>query len=105
MQIDSLGERMDKGFEELKELLRSYEERTRAVEQNQAGYQPVLIARMKTAEILLKEHSDEIKVLKNAVLELINTNRILKWVFGVFTAILVTMLIAIATGKAKVIFP
>lgn len=56
-QIDSLGERMDKGFDEIKNLLRSYEERTRKVEQHEAGCQPIVIARIDAHERELQEHN------------------------------------------------
>ncbi len=46
IQIDSLGGQMKQGFDEIKQMLRDYEERTRTLETREAGCQPIIHARI-----------------------------------------------------------
>ena len=57
IQIDNLADRMDAGFTEIKDMLRSYEERTRKIEQHEAGCQPIVIARIDAHDRELQEHN------------------------------------------------
>lgn len=56
-QFDGLGEQMKQGFDELKQMLRSYEERTRSIETREAGCQPIVTARIDAAWRELEEHN------------------------------------------------
>src|SRR4030065_2053131 len=97
MQLKELKDRMDKGFEEIKALLRSLDERVRGVESNEAKCQPVLKNRLDSAFEELDEHDLSIKdltKLANAQATTISTvieaqkhlNTLLKWGFGIVTA-------------------
>jgi len=55
-QIDNLGERMDKGFDELKSFLRSFDDRLRAIERMEAGCQPIVTARIDAVVHQLSDH-------------------------------------------------
>lgn len=102
-QIDNLGERLDKGVDEIKALLRPFDERLRLVETHEVACRPMVNVRLDAAVERLNEHDMAIKSLSKLVDELAQTNRILKWLLGVFTAILIALVIALATGQLQVV--
>jgi len=72
-QIDNIGSRMDKGFDELKSMLGGYDSRLRNLEQSEAGSRPVLESRIDAAWRRLDEHGTAIQdVAKGAKDELKN---------------------------------
>jgi len=107
-QVDLLGERMDKGFSELKEMLIRYEERLRGVETREVGSFAVVGSRLDAAWKKIDDHTEEIKILsdtlsgvgKSAVL----LETIFKWLLGVVTAVVIAVVIAFATGRIGVVF-
>ena len=66
-QLDGLGARFDKGFDEIKDLMRSFDERIRAIELREAGCSPLLVARMTAVENQILAHKDEIAELREMV--------------------------------------
>lgn len=66
-QLDGLGARFDKGFDEIKELMRSFDERIRAVELREASCSPLLVARITTAEQQIASQKIEIDELRKMV--------------------------------------
>jgi len=50
----------------------------------------------------LSEVDKRVKKLEEGFIDLIQTNKILRWLTGVFTALLVAIVIAIATGEIQV---
>jgi len=63
-QLDGLGARFDKGFDEIKSLMKSFDERIRAIELREAGYSPLLLKRIDAAEKEIVEHKKEISDLR-----------------------------------------
>lgn len=84
-QITSLGERMEKGFDELKRMFGGVEERVRMVETREANCNPLVMKRLTDAENDIKTNGEEIKALKLIVGKLQHTNEILSWLLGITT--------------------
>ena len=114
-QLKSLGERMDKGFDEIKAMLRFFDERVRGVETREASCQPVVINRLDSVNDDLEEHALSIKELTNlanvqalAITKMIEAqkhlDRLLKWGLGIVTAVITVFVIALMTGQAEVLF-
>lgn len=100
-QINTLGERMDKNFDELKQLLAGYELRLRLAETQSASELPLLKLQVRDALKKIEQHEIDInKALKTA--EKLET--IAKWVLGVFTTVLIAIIVLLATGKASIVF-
>jgi chromosome segregation ATPase len=104
-QINSLGTRMEKGFDELKSIVSGFDKRVRDVELIQANSNPILTSRVDATWRKLDEHDGalkdldkEIEDIKKTISELINTNRILKWILGVLTTLMTTYLIKLLVG-------
>jgi hypothetical protein len=115
MQLKELKERMEKGFEDVKTLLRSFDERVRSVENNEAKCQPVLTTRVDLAWHDLDEHALSIKdltELANAqaitITKVIEAqkhlNTLLKWGLGIITAVITVFVVALMTGQAYLVF-
>jgi|SRR3989304_5935014 len=111
IQIDGLGERMDKGFEELKAILRSYEERTRAIEQREAGCQPIITSRMDAAWRKLDEHETKFETVHKDVDELDKKLVSVMFMYRVFVFIssalglsIISLIWALITGRAEITF-
>lgn len=51
----------------------------------------------------LNKVEERVKKIEDALIDLIQTNKILRWLAGIFTAILIAVLIAILTGKVQVL--
>ena len=98
-QIDSLGERMDLGFGELKEMLLRFEERLRLLETREAGCSPIMAARMEAAMKRLDHHTAEIKALADGLASVSKMvmmfETIFKWLLGIATAVIVSVLIGL----------
>jgi len=92
-QLSDLGRRMEKGFDELKELFGGMEERVRKVEHNEASCNPQMMLRMAKAEEGIKANQEEIKILKNIATKLQHTNEILTWLFVLLTTVATAVLI------------
>jgi hypothetical protein len=103
VQMDALGENMQIGFKEVKEMLQGIESRVRGIENQEAGCQPLMMERLAGADAKIKRHDQDIEQLKDIVKELAFTNTILKWVLGLFTVILGAVLIGFATGQLQVV--
>lgn len=102
-QIDQIAQRMDQGFQRLEDLLRAYEERTRSIETREAACAPILTSKIDAAWRKLNDHESAIDALNKIVLDISQTNKILKWLLGVFTAILTALLIGIAIGQIQLV--
>jgi chromosome segregation ATPase len=110
-ELVGLGERIN----DIKSLLVAYEERIRCLERAGDKTTPMFDKRIELLETTTDEHQKELKRLA----ELINTQAksienlknsidtmktISKWFLGVFTTILVAVIILLVTGQALVIF-
>jgi predicted RNase H-like nuclease (RuvC/YqgF family) len=110
-QINSLGDRMDAGFTEIKDLLRSYEERTRAIEQREAGCQPLITGRIDAVwrkvddhETRLTTKSQQINALERQVARLAMVYNFFVFVSSALGLSVIALIWAMITGQATVIF-
>ncbi len=78
-QIEELGERIDRGFEKLERKLDGIDERVRGLENREAGCQPVITSRLDLLSSDVSDHEKEIQVLKDTVVSLANTVKIVSW--------------------------
>jgi hypothetical protein len=97
VQITELGARMERGFNELKEIISGFEVRVRGLETREAGCQPLVNSELKAAWRKIDEHGTEIAVLKELIktqndaiqalqlvaTELKRTQALISWVGGV----------------------
>jgi hypothetical protein len=131
IRINDLATRMDKGFDELKLMLGVVDNRMRDLEKSEAGVHPVIETRLSAAWRKIDEHEtklqDVIKALNDSVsiedlkahaariekLENMTSNALLiatrlesiaKWLLGIFTAIIIPILLLLLSGKATIIF-
>jgi hypothetical protein len=107
-QIDVLGERMDKGFNEIKEMLLRYEERLRGLETREAGCAPLISSRVEAAWRKIDGHETELNNLRATLTEMGKVSgqleSIAKWMLGIFTALIISLMIAFLTGKIDILF-
>lgn len=102
-------------IEDVKTLLVCYEDRIRSLERAGDKTTPIIAKRIEDLERVSKEHDQELKDLT----KLINVQAqsiqkltdsfddmqiIWKWALGVFTAVMITVIILFITGQAQVIF-
>jgi hypothetical protein len=103
-QIETLGESMRAGFDELKSMMRAMDDRLRKIENTEAGCFPLTSQRLehfsKRLDAVEKTVGEHEKILS----ELVSTNRTLKWLAGIATAILISLLLALVTGQAAIVF-
>jgi heterodisulfide reductase subunit A-like polyferredoxin len=88
-QITALGERMEQGFTELKQIMTGVEGRVRSLETREAGCQPVITAKVDAVAKKVEEHEADLKVLKETVAELKHANRIMTWIGGILGSTLI----------------
>jgi hypothetical protein len=103
-QLDGLGARFDKGFDEIKNLMRSFDERIRAIELREAGCSPLLLKRIVDTETRLVEQEKEINILRDLIQTQAGTVETLsdtiktisawgKWAAGVVTVLITSGLL------------
>lgn len=97
-QINTLGTRMDKGFDELKQIVSGFDERVRNVELKEANCNPILTSKVDAAWRKIDEHDTVIKELLKTSSELVHTNKILKWILGVLTVLITAYLAKLMIG-------
>jgi len=110
-EIVGVGKRVD----DIKEMLVAYEERIRCLERAGDKTTPMFDKRIEILENTTKQHEKDIKDLT----ALINTQAksieelkdsvnmmktISKWFLGVFTAVMIAVIILLVTGQALVMF-
>lgn len=121
-QIDALGDQLKNGFDEVKQLITRLDDRMRRLETQETGCSASVNERMlmlmnsvadikqDIQKVFNKEdaNSKELEELRNkynalkADYEYLKA--ILKWLLGIAGAVLVAIIIAIATGKAVILF-
>lgn len=99
-QIDALGVRMDKNFDEIKVMMHDFGERVRSIETKEAGCAPLLNARLDAAWRTIDEHGKRIKDIEK-LMPILNA---VLWV-GTFLGVSIIALIwSLITGQATVVF-
>lgn len=111
-QLNALKEQVTAGFGDLKTMLQKFEDklegltnRVQHVEQSEAVCQPMLMQRLGDTERKLKEHGERLSSIEKAVEQLATTNKILRWMLGIFTALLTTGLITLVARAWQVLLP
>ena len=111
IEIKGLGEKL----EEVKKLLVSNEERIRCLERVGDKTTPLIEKRLEILEKLTEAHAIELEELKDlittqtqSITKLANSfetmQRIWKWALGIFTAVMIAVIIMLVTGKAMLVF-
>ena len=107
-QIEQLGQRLDKGFDEIKRMLSHFDERIRKLETTDARDHTLVVARLEEAWKTIDRHDDDLKSLtrwsQNQTKLIERIEMVGKWVIGIVTAVIVALLIAIVSGKIRLTF-
>ena len=100
-QITALGARMDEGFRELKEIVRSSESRLRDLENREAACNPIVNAKLDAAWREIDDHETKIRDLNGqydehevAIAKLMQQIKVMTWIAGIAGAALITWLVA-----------
>lgn len=97
-QLRALGDRMEKSLDRIDKVMSGIEERVRVIETREASFHPLLSGNIDAAWRVINEHDKEIKVINKTLDALGQTNNILKWLLGIITVVLTTLLIKLVIG-------
>jgi hypothetical protein len=107
-QLTALGETMQQGFSDLKESIKGFDIRLRAVETHEAGCQPALHARIvaveadqKVTRAEIEALRDTVRALKDVVIELRQANRLMSWIGGIVGSALIVWVVGQLLGLIK----
>jgi t-SNARE complex subunit (syntaxin) len=89
---------IEKFMAELRDTLKEIAERLSQVEKREISCQAVSSGRIESAHARLDRVEEKVKDLEKIATDLVMTNRILKWMLGIITAIAVAILIALIRG-------
>lgn len=110
-QIDNLGERMDKSFAELKDMMRSFDERLLSfnerlhnAENREAGCQPILTARLDAAFRKLDEHERKIESHNDYLAVLRTAYRVQVFIASALGISIIALIWSLITGQARLDF-
>ncbi|NMC54979.1 MAG: hypothetical protein GYA48_15235 [Chloroflexi bacterium] len=91
---------MEKGFDEIKRMIRDFDVRVREVENREAACQPVVQQRLDAAWRKIDEHSTQIKeqdarldAMNNLITKLEQANTLLVWLLGILGAAVIGWLV------------
>jgi hypothetical protein len=104
-QIDRITASVDAGFNRIETMLREIELRVRATEKQEAACSPLVNSKIDVAWRTIDTHSAQIDGLVKLTTDLVQTNRVLKWILGVSTMILVAVVIEIMRGGLVLLKP
>lgn len=106
-QIEALGERMDRQFNEIKEMLLRYDERLRRLETREAACSPLIGSKLDAAWRKIDNHEAEMASMRKNVADMAKVvdrlESVAKWLLGIFTALIVSLVIAFLTGKIDIL--
>jgi chromosome segregation ATPase len=110
-RIDRLEERMVAGFTDIQDMLRSYDERTRAIERLEAGCQPIVYARLDAIQQDLLDHNTRLAMKSQQIInintqmsDLMHMYRLFVWVGTAMGGSIISLIVALITGHAQVVF-
>lgn len=110
-QIDNLGERMDKGFDEIKALVRSFDDHVRLVEMKEAGCQPITVSRLDSTwhrldehEIKLVQHDAKHQKLDRQLGRAMSMYGIFVFISSALGLSIIALIWSLLTGQATVVF-
>ncbi|MBV5322605.1 MAG: hypothetical protein JZU60_02070 [Ilumatobacteraceae bacterium] len=99
-------ERIELGFAKLDAAIKVLDDRQRAAENREAGNTPIMSSRLDAAWRKIDDHETSIRDLRQEVSKLmqsvIQLLSILRWMLGIFTSLIVAILIALATGHLSI---
>lgn len=99
-------ERIELGFAKLEAAIKVLDDRQRAAENREAGNTPIMSSRLDAAWRKIDDHETSIRDLRQEVSKLmqsvIQLLSILRWMLGIFTSLIVAILIALATGHLSI---
>lgn len=99
-------ERIELGFAKLDAAIKVLDDRQRAAENREAGNTPIMSSRLEAAWRKIDDHETSIRDLRQEVSKLmqsvIQLLSILRWMLGIFTSLIVAILIALATGHLSI---
>ena len=111
IQIDNLAEQMRQDFDEIKDMLRSNEERIRKVEQVEAGCQPILHVRIdqvsKTLDdhnARLTSHSQQIRSQNDQMAPLKTMYKVMVFISSALGISIMALIWSLILGQAQVVF-
>jgi hypothetical protein len=110
-QIDNLGERMDKGFDEIKALVRSFDDHVRVVEMKEAGCQPITISRLDSTwrrlddhEVRFVQHDARHQKLDRQLGRAMSMYGIFVFISSALGLSVIALIWSLLTGQATVVF-
>lgn len=105
-QISQMGDRMEAGFCDIKNAVAKTAQDLNQFMLQEAAARPAIvkdIEALKTDQVRTANDQDaqdkRIDAVEDAIKELKHTNKILSWILGIFTAVLVSFLVALVTGN------
>lgn len=105
-QIAALGERMDKGLDEIKVMISKFDVRIRELETSEARYHPLMESRVAGAWKEIEKHAADLILLKswsNEQAKVIGRlEGVGKWLMGVLTALVIAVLVGLVTGRMRI---
>jgi len=90
---------------EIKDILKAHDAREQTFEKEYYIQHQVVLADINAIKEKVSIQERRLAALEALVIELAQSNKIAKWLMGVVTAVVVSLLIAWATGKLQVVFP
>lgn len=104
--IGALNKSLDKGIDEIKAMLSTFDKRMREVETQDASFQPLLTSRMDAAWRRIDAHSIELDRYREGLVMLTQSIKqlesISRWLVGIFTSVIVAVVIGFVTGKIDI---
>lgn len=100
-QILALGERMEQGFKRIEEKIDDYEARVRAVENIEAGFQPLVQARLASVERHVGDHEKSMQLTQTAITELKQVVKLLAWIGSIVGSAVILWIIGQVLGLVK----
>lgn len=103
-QISALEQRIEKGFDELKEMLKGFDERVRAVEQREAGCQPIITARLDAAFRKIDDHDLRLITVEKHADRMMAAYQFMLFMGSALGLSVIALIWALITGQAQVVF-
>lgn len=102
-------------IEDVKKLLIGNEDRIRCLERSGDKTTPLTNKRIEDLETVTKDHEEQLEELRTLIRtqaqtvqkltdSFVNMQMIWKWALGIFTTVMIAILIMLVTGQAEVIF-
>lgn len=98
---------MDKGFSEMKDMLRTFDERVRNIENRDASLHPMIEARLESITRRVEKHELDLATLNDLLGKIARTSNqmeiIFRWLLGILATVIASVAIAFLTGKIDIV--